>query len=154
RPMRRSVLRFHWFGQRPRKRQRLSGPKPRPMQSLEACEPRLMPGTLLGSAIDPLAGALSQLFQPDRDPGIAPTTSTTNSTGNTGGPGDAPFPPAGTVEGKGTPAMPPDAGVKSPSDGAPQSSSLPTLQAPLPMQNVATVLSQSDVGKKAQSAPE
>ena len=70
RPLRRSVLRFHWLSRKPRKRQRLKGPKPRPMQSLEACEPRLMPGTLLGSAIDPLAGALSQLFQSDRDPGI------------------------------------------------------------------------------------
>jgi len=127
RPLRRSVLRFHWLGRRPRKRLRLKGPKTQPMQSLEACEPRLMPGTLFGSAIDPLAGALNQLFQSDRDPGIAPSKATSNSTGNTGGPSRTPSLPAGAPESKGPPVMPPDAGVASPTAPTPQPSSLATF---------------------------
>ena len=83
RRMRRSVLGFHWFRRRPRGRHRLKGPRPQPLQSIEACESRLMPGTLLGSAIDPLAGALSLLWTSDRDPGIEQRDPLPKSSGQT-----------------------------------------------------------------------
>jgi hypothetical protein len=155
RPLRRSVLRFHWFGRNPRKRYRLQGPKPRPMQSIEACEPRLMPGTLLGSAIDPLAGALSRLW-PSDEAGPVSKNATANSTGNTGPSlSESPAPPATAVEPKGAATVPPDAGVTPQTSPVPQSSSLPALDDSLPPQSVpTTIATQNNQGKQHEAAPE
>ena len=68
------ALRLHWRRKRRDVRRHLTRSSKRPMHPVERCEDRVMPGTLFGSAIDPLAGALGLIWNADRDPGVGAAT--------------------------------------------------------------------------------
>ena len=129
--MRRSVLGFHWFRRRARGRHRLKGPRPPPLQSIEACESRLMPGTLLGSAIDPLAGALSLLWTSDRDPGIEKRDPLPKSSGQTpDAKSKSDFTSALSSDTKGSGVSRPDPSAATGNEGTPSASSIPDSVTP------------------------